>query len=58
MSDEKKFYVTVRKTNDIIYEVYAYCFADALDQWERLGEEVDVHPRNTVMLSIIASEES
>lgn len=51
-SIEQCYYVTVRKSADFCYQVYASSFEDALAYWEHDGNEVDVDPVDSIVLSI------
>jgi hypothetical protein len=55
-SNKKSYFVTVRKSANICYEVCADSFEDALSCWDHDGEEVDVDPNDLVILSIMVSE--
>jgi hypothetical protein len=57
-SKEQCYYVTVKKSVNICYQVYAYSFEDALKNWEEHGDEVDVDPNGSIVLSIRLDEES
>lgn len=57
-SKEQSYYVTVKKSVNICYQVYAYSFEEALSIWEEHGEEVDVDPSGSVVLSVMVNEES
>lgn len=51
-SKEQFYYVTVRKSAVVCYQVYASSFEDALACWEHDGDEVDVDPCDSIVLSI------
>ena len=49
---EQCYYVTVRKSADFCYQVYASSFEEALVCWEHEGDEIDVDPLDSIVLSI------
>jgi hypothetical protein len=49
---EQSYYVTVKKSDYITYQVYAYSFEQALMLWKQEGEEVDVDPHDSVVIGI------
>jgi hypothetical protein len=51
-SIEQCYYVTVRKSADFCYQVYASSFEDALACWEHEGDEIDVDPLDSIVLSV------
>lgn len=51
-SKDQCYYVTVRKSTDFCYQVYAPSFEDALACWDHDGNEVDVDPVDSIVLSI------
>jgi hypothetical protein len=57
-SKEQSYYVTVRKSYDVTYQVYAYSFDEALSVWQEYGDEQDVQPNNSVVLGVMVNEES
>lgn len=57
-SKEQLYYVTVKKSVNVCYQVYAYSFEQALVLWDQEGEEIDVDPNDSIVLSVMISEES
>ena len=57
-SKEQSYYVTVRKSYDVTYQVYAYSFDEALSVWQEYGDEQDVQPNNSIVLGVMVNEES
>lgn len=57
-SIEQCYYVTVRKSADFIYEVFAYSFEEALSTWSEYGEEIDVDPFDSVVIGAMIRERS
>lgn len=57
-SKEKCYYVTVKKSADITYRVYAFSFEQALSLWDQEGDEFDVVPNDPVVLGVMVKEES
>ena len=55
---EQCYYVTVRKSADFIYEVFAYSFEEALSTWSEYGEEIDVDPFDSVVIGAVIRERS
>ena len=55
---EQSYYVTVKKSVNICYQLYAYSFEDALKNWEEYGDEVDVDPNDSIVLGVMVNEES
>lgn len=51
-SYKQSYYVTVTKSANVCYEVCADSFEDALSCWEHDGEEIDVDPNDSVVISI------
>lgn len=52
LSKEQSYYVTVRKSYDITYQVYADSFEEALKYWEEFGDEQDIQPIDSFVLSV------
>jgi hypothetical protein len=57
-SKEQSYYVTVKKSANVCYEVYAYSFQQALMLWDQEGEEVDVDPNDSIVLGVMVNEGS
>ena len=57
-SKEQSYYVTVRKSYDVTYQVYSYSFEEALSAWEEFGDEQDVQPNDSIVLGVMVNEES
>ncbi len=57
-SKEQSYYVSVRKSYDITYQVYAYSFEEAFKCWEEFGDEQDVQPNDFIVLGVMVNEES
>jgi hypothetical protein len=57
-SKEQSYYVTVRKSYDVTYQVYADSFEEALKYWEEFGDEQDVQPNDSIVLGVMVNEES
>ena len=57
-SKEQSYYVSVRKSYDITYRVYADSFEEALKYWEEFGDEQDVQPNDFIVLGVMVNEES
>ena len=57
-SKEQSYYVSVRKSYDITYQVYADSFEEALKYWEEFGDEQDVQPNDFIVLGVMVNEES
>lgn len=57
-SKEQSYYVTVRKSYDVTYQVHAYSFEEALSCWEEFGNDVSTEPRDSVVLGVVVNEES
>lgn len=55
---EQSYYVTVRKSYDITYQIYACSFEQALQLWEQEGVDVDTQPNDSVVLGVVVNEES
>jgi bifunctional DNase/RNase len=51
-SKEQCYYVTVQKSYEVTYQLYAYSFEDALMKWEQEGNDVDTQPSDSVVLSV------
>jgi hypothetical protein len=49
---EQCYYVTVRKSYDITYQVYAYSFEQALVDWDEHGVDLDTEPVDSTILSV------
>lgn len=57
-SKEQSYYVTVKKSCEVTYQVYAYSFEQALMLWEQEGDEQDVNPLDSIVLRVEVNEES
>jgi len=57
-SKEQSYYVTVKKSYEVTYQVYAYSFEQALMLWEQEGDEQDINPLDSIVLRVEVNEES
>lgn len=52
LSKEQSYYVTVRKSYEVTYQLYADSFEEALGYWEEFGHEQDIQPIDSIVLSV------
>jgi hypothetical protein len=57
-SKEQSYFVTVKKSYEVTYQVYAYSFEQALMLWDQEGNEQDIQPLDSIVLGLMVSEES